>query len=333
MKKFKIFITLCLVATASFFVASCKKDGVSSSSSVQPINEDFDYVDNRTISEDEDTEIQVDEIYDTEGLNPTITFDSTGTTAVKAGNSDADGNCTKFEKYEGKGVYKVGHTGKTFKLTLSSNAVIDSIVNTNTNTGKYAKNADAALVGGRLEFFDLAATSTGTGSLVKLKTQLDSFKYGSAKMTVYMRVKEKDTSTTYTQAKIRNVTVKVVGLAASGAMYGTQKYAYQAADGSTANYTATPTAIDSNYVPAKGDVLVFGGATGNQRGVISSTPVVTAATTAAQLVKGTKYQFEYVIGNADCKGSRSVKKATIYRKVAPLTTPVTDGQKLTHYKR
>lgn len=321
----KVLFSLSMFAVLVFAGQSCKKASAEDNVAQVEMNNE----DNSTISE-EFLDIQEDPIFESEAGTPTVTFAG----GTKATDADGDGICTTF-KY--KDAYKVGTDGSTLTLTLSSSAIIDSITNENTSTGAAAAAAAVTKVGGHLLFSDVSNTATATTTAtVKLATENNGFRAGSAKMVVYMRVKAKDTSTTYTVAKKKAVTIKCVGLDGTGYIFGTQAWGFnkESASGLGSGYDATPTAIDSNYVPALGDILTFGGATGKQKAFISSTPIKTAMTTSASsIAKGDKYAFEYIIWNASCKSSRKLGKATIYSKIAPTTVAATGGPALTHYKR
>lgn len=323
MKNLKNLFSLIAVAAVLLFAAqACKKASAEDNIAQVEASEQ----EGESIVSEEWLDTQVDEIYESEVGTPSVTIGTSGVTL--ATDADGDASCAATPTFKYKDQYIVGTAGSTLSLTLGASCIVDSIVNTNSKSGKNATDADAAKIGGKLVFSDLSnSTTPSTAVTVKLAQAEAGFKTGSAKMTVYMRVKLKDTSSTYTEKKSKSVTVKVVGKNASNKLYGTNAWGLLASGVSTANLTAAGTTIDSaSFVPTKGDVIIFGA--DKFRGVIDS---VSAPTTSTK--NGIKYKFYYTAWNAkaDCKSSRARKSVSKYAYtfkpsgvIAPTNSTVTD---------
>lgn len=304
MKNFKNLFSLIAVAAVLLFAAqACKK--ASAEDNIAQIEAANLQGEEQIVSE-EWLDTQVDEIYESEAGTPSVTIGTSGVTLATDSNGDA--SCAATPTYKYKDQYIVGTAGSTLTLTMGAACVVDSIVNTNSKSGKYATDADAAKIGGKLVFSDLAVSPTANTVTVKLAQAEGEFKTGSAKMTVYMRVKLKDTSSTFTEKKSKSVTIKVVGKNSSDKLYGTNAWGLLDGGVTPTNLTAAGTTIDSaSFVPTKGDVIIFGA--DKFRGVIDS---VAAPTTSTK--NGIKYKFYYTAWNAkaDCKSSKARKSVSKY---------------------
>lgn len=284
---------------------SCTKG--AHDSNVVTSNDEYDQVDNSTISE-EFFEMQEDPIpYEPEAVTVSIT----GGTLVA--DADADGKCGAWNN---KATYlksmKVSATPITLTLTFDKNVGITSIKNENSKTGTGDITGTNA-VGQRITFSDVTMTDS-THWTVKIAAS-DTFRLGSAKMQIkYTELNSKMVPT----AKTKNVTVYCMGSNTNG-VFSSQKWghAYEGGDISDLTATTTDISLDSanHWVPTVGDVIAFGSAK-LVRGIITSTETPVAPVTNSQKAKGPKYKFRYTVWNTTCKGSRKNGSATVYGRTA-----------------
>jgi hypothetical protein len=299
MKKFQIGLFALVLFATSALVVSCNKDSFTGSAIPETQDRFSNDADENIV--EETFEMQEDEFYDPEA----VTVNVTGPT--KALDSDANGGCTTV-KESFKKAFKVSGSPVTLNLAFDKNVGITGITNTNTKTGATGTNG----AGQKLVFGTPAMGADSMHWTVTI-TASDTFRLFSAKMTIaYTELSSKMIPT----AKTKNVTVPCVGENSNG-LFATQSWGY-AYEGGTKSLTATPTAIDSNWIPAVGDMVCFGS---QKRGhIISVETPVAAGTSAAAIAKGAKHKFRYVIWDATCKGSRKAANITKYLKVLPTTT-------------
>lgn len=319
MKKFKILFLITALALLVIAGQSCRKASAEDNfSNVEMVNDEGD---SEII---EDFELQEDPIgYEPDAVGAAVT----GGTKVTL-TEDADNDCTEF-KYAKPSAsaswvapIKVGTGGVTLTLALTGlpvgSTTIDSIVNTNSTTGKYATAEKLTKVGGKLLISDITPGVDSTAYTFKISTETDDFTAGSASCKIYWRVIKAGVTT----VKYKSVTVKCIGLSASGKTFGTQRWGYDKVGGASGKYATTPTAIDTvgvgNFVPAVGMIVCFGA---NKRGVIDSVSITPPLSTASATTKakGDKQFFRYTMYNYNCKSSKKVGKVTVYREVMPNT--------------
>lgn len=299
MKKFNVWAFALVLFATSALVVSCNKDSFTASAIPETQDRFSSDADENIVEETFD--MQEDKFYDPEAVTVTITG---GTLAA---NSDANGGCTTIKESFAKAI-KVSSAAVTLNLAFDKNVGITGISNTNSKTGVTGTNAE-----GQKLVFGTPAMGADSMHWTVTITASDTFRLASAKMTIaYTELSSKAIPT----PKTKNVTVPCIGANSSG-LFGTQSWGY-AYEGGTKSLTATPTAIDSNWIPTVGDMVCFG--TAKRGHVISVETPVAAGTSAAAIAKGAKHKFRYVIWDATCKGSRKAANITKYLKEIPTTT-------------
>ena len=317
MKNLKNLFSVLAISVLLIVVAqSCKKNATDDNLTS---NDDLEQLDNSTISEEE-FEIEEDVLpYEPDALTVTV---SGGT---KIDDSDADGKCTTVKPSFKKAI-TINSTSLELGLKFNSNVELISVVNTNTKTGVNGTNA----VGQKINFGLIGATLDENFQLDSTKYTVmvsasDTFRLGSAKMTITYKIKS---TGNVMVTKTKNVTVYFIGKNSAGKSFGSQAWGFAHEGGNNTRYTGTPVAIDSNYVPAVGDLLTT--ATGAQRAIITGVTEGVTPTTTSQKSRGLKYTCTYVMWNPRCTGTRKAAKASWYRKVAP-TAKVDGTNILSHY--
>lgn len=314
MKNLKSLFSVFAVCGLLIFAGqSCKKASADENGAQI---EAADNLDNSTISE-EDFEMQEDPLpYEPEAVTVTVTG------GTKPTDSDADGGGSTIKAAFAKAI-GINATTVTLNLAFDKNVNIQSIKNENTKTGTGDITGSNA-VGQRITFSDVTMGSDSMHWTVKIAAS-DTFRLGSAKMQIkYTELNTKLVPT----AKVKNVTVYCIGKNSSGKYFGSQAWGYAYEGGNSARYTGTPVAIDSNFVPAVGDLLTT--SSGAQRAIITGVTEGAAPTTTSQIAKGLKYTCNYVIWNAKGTGARKAAKASWYRKQAP--TAKADGTNILSHK-
>lgn len=334
----KVLFSLSVFAVVLFAAQSCTKNSNIESPSVEVAdysNSNDEYEEIEAPDNDDSDPIG----YEPEALVATVT----GGTKVSM-LEDADNTCQEF-KYAKPGTSpswtpstKVGKGANavTFTVVLAGLPVgsskVDSIINTNSSTGATAAVDKVAKVGGRLIVSNVTPDATDTTKCTfKLSAETDEFKAGSATCKIYYHVTKAGVST----VKYKSVTIKAIGVSATGKTFSTQRWGFDAAGGAAAKYTATPTTFDTsgtgNFAPVIGSVVCFGP---SKRGVIDSVsisaPLATAS--AATKAKGDKVFFRYVMYNSKCTSTKKIGKVTVYKKLLPTTKVLyTDGPALSGF--
>lgn len=314
----KVLFSLSMFAVLVFVGQSCKKASADSDIlAAQATSQNYDAVDNAS----EDFEApDIDELTDPIGYEPDALTVTVGTLTRATATEDQAANCDAF-KYAPVGKdasVKVGYGGNAIDVAITlaglpiGSSDIDSIVNTNSSTGKYAEDAKVAKVGGRLVISNVTKGVDSLHYTFKLAASVDTFRAGSCAAKIYYRV----TKAGVTTAKYKTVTIKCVGVNGNVNTFGTQKWGYELWGGNASKYTAEGTAFPTfvapdtvRYVPAVGDVLRFGS---DKRALVTAIISTTAPVTAAQILKGTKYVLQYKIMDPTCKSTTKVAKLTYY---------------------
>ena len=299
MKNFKAFFPIAAIAALLMFsVVACKKGADAESPSIEKTEAADDY--SNYDSEELQPETQVDEFYDAEAA-ATVTFTSAG---GQAATSDGDGSCSSAFKYAD--YYKIGTTPVVLSLVTTGMSSITSITNMNSKTG-VSPGAASIVFSSKTNGVDTNHYS------VSIAASTADFRQGSAKMSI-VYVDGKGVT------KTKNVTIKCVGLNASGKIFGTQAWGLMYEGVSSGNLTAAGTTITvsgatstkdiaSNFTPAVGDVLVF---SSSIRGVIDSVVMKKDTATIAGIWHSKKYKIYTTQWNVkDCKSSRTKKGQTL----------------------
>lgn len=312
MKNFKFLFVLAAFTLLLVFAQSCKKASAEDNTVQSEASANFDQVDN-SFTEESATEIETDPIgYEPEALSITL-----GTLTRCAESEDASANCTTF-KYSpatGEKSAKVGYGANSINVSLTFAELqigasrVDSIVNTNSSTGKYATAEKVAKVGGRLVVSNVTEGVDSLHYSFKLAASTDLFRAGSAACKVYWHIGS--------VIKSKTVTIKCIGINENVNTFGTQKWGWEFYGGAANKYTAAGTTIDSTYVPAIRDGLRFGS---DKIAIIDSLISTTAPVTTSQIAKGTKYVVRYKIMDPVCTSSTKSGKLTLYSKVVPTNT-------------
>jgi hypothetical protein len=276
----KVILQTFLLTLFSFGVAtvfSCQKEkAITEIKTVENGSSDIeipDWIDNEIVEEEADTLADVVD-YDPEAATKIVSI--TGTQATDA---DGSSDCMYF-KY--KDYWKVRTAyGNVLTITLSQPDTIVRIIET----------SDRAVTG---VYFDSLVQISPTVVQVILKAHFDTVRVKTAKLSLLTN-----------KQKIVAKSLKTVGMIGSkcyGHSFWIVRY-WRIREGTINQMVSAPIELDSNYIPQRGDIIVFSNV---HYGAIITIPVYEQKLKAGDYWK--QYRFKMAEMNAKgCKSSKSTK--------------------------